>query len=138
MIFSGFLMYGSAQKNKAIGYLSLAVLFIYLFLTAPSLPFFAINMGVITALSFVLKKINLQILSGASILIYSAAIDTICFYFFPVFPINVSLGTYIASGIAFNLRSALPAVALSFFVQIAIIVAPKIYSLRRTGKVITE
>jgi len=131
MILSGFLMYGAAQKNKAIGITSAAVLFVYLFMSSLSPAFFAVNMAVIIALSFVLQKINFQLLSGISILLYSVIIDIICFYFFPVFPINVSLGAYILAGIAFNLRSAMPAAALAVMIQLAVIVVPRILNRRQ-------
>jgi len=121
MGFSGLLMYGAAQKNRFIGLSFFAALCIYLYSGSQSLSFFAVNITVILLLSLVLRRVNSQILSGASILVYSVIIDIVCFYFFPIFPVNAPLGAYIASGLMFNLRSALPAVILGFAVQILII-----------------
>lgn len=115
-------MYGSAQKNKYISYTFFAVLFIYLLATSQSLLFFAINISVILLLSLALRRINCHALSGTAILIYSVIIDIVCFYFFPAFPINVSLGAYIWSGLLFNFRSVVPALALGLAVQ-AIVIA---------------
>ena len=98
-------MYGAAQRNKIVGYGFFAVLFIYVLAGSLSLAFFAVNITVIFLLSTLLKKINCHIVSGASILIYSVIIDIICFYFIPLFPINVTLGTYIIAG--FGVQPAL-------------------------------
>jgi len=117
MILSGLLMYGASQRKKIIGFGLLAVLAIYLFATSMSLAFFAINMTVIFVLTTLLKRLNCHAISGAAILFYSVTIDIVCFYFMPLFPISVSLGTYITAGLAFNLRSAIPAIALGSLVQ---------------------
>ena len=126
MIFSGLLMYGATQRNKIIGLGLFAVLCVYLFVGSMSLTFFAVNIAIIFILSAILKKINCHALSGASILIYSVVIDIVCFYFFPVFPINVSLGAYILAGLLFNLRSAIPAIALGLMVQVIVTVQKKL------------
>lgn len=115
-------MYGSAQKNKYIGYTFFAVLFIYLLATSQSLIFFAVNITVVLILSLALRRINCHALSGTAILIYSVIIDIVSFYFFPMFPIHVSLGTYIWSGLLFNFRSAVPAIVLGVAVQAVVVV----------------
>jgi len=118
MILSGLLMYGASQRKRIIGFGLLAVLAVYLFATSLSLVFFAINMIVIFILTTLLKKLNCHAISGAAILFYSVIIDIVCFYFFPVFPISVSLGTYITAGLLFNIRAAIPAIALGVAVQV--------------------
>ena len=118
MILSGLLMYGASQRKRIIGFGLLTVLAIYLFATSLSLEFFAINMIVIFILTTLLKKLNCHAISGAAVLFYSVIIDIVCFYFMPLFPINVSLATYIMAGLAFNLRSAIPAIALGGMVQV--------------------
>jgi len=118
MIFSGILMYGAAQKNRAIGLAFFAVLFVYLLQGSLSPVFFAVNIAVIFLWSALLRRINCHTLSGASILVYSVIIDVICFCFLPLFPPNASLGAYIMAGLVFNLRSAVPAIALGFAVNV--------------------
>ena len=124
-------MYGAAQKNRTIGYAFFAALFIYLVSTSQMMAFFAVNITVIFLLSLALRHANFQLFSGASILIYSVIIDIISFYMFALFPINVKLGQYVMAGIMFNLRSAIPAVALSAIVQAALVVR---YFVRRRTK----
>ena len=138
MILSGLLMFGSAQRHRIIRFIFLSVLFVYLFMNSLSLTFFSINISVIFLLSFVLKKINCHALSGASILIYSVIIDIVSFYFFPLFPINISLMTYIMSGLMFNFTSALPAIILGISMNIILILRSitvhKKQNLQKTSK----
>ena len=112
MSISGLLMLGAAQKKRAVGLCCFAALFVYLLLGSQSLVFFAVNISVIFFLSAALRRINFQLFSGAAILMYSAVIDIVCFYLFPFFPTNASLGAYVTAGLLFNLRSAVPAIIL--------------------------
>jgi len=118
MIFSGLLMYGAAQKNRFLSIAFFVALFIYLIVGSLNVAFFAINITVIFLLSQILRKANVQLLSSGSILIYSVIIDIISFYFFPQWVINASLSTYIISGLMFNIRSAIPALALGAFITV--------------------
>ncbi|MCL2255451.1 MAG: hypothetical protein FWC11_01155 [Firmicutes bacterium] len=122
MILSGLLMYGAAQKKKLVSFSFLAILFVYLIVASQNWAFFAVNISLIFALSLVLRKINCHLLKSASILVYSILIDIISFYLFTMFPINVSLGTYVWAGILFNLRSAIPAIALGLSVNVVVVV----------------
>ena len=119
MIMSGFLLFGASQKNRVICIAFLIITFFYLYVTSLLNVFFFVNIAVILLLSLALRRLGVQIVSGASILIYSVIIDIICFYFFPLFPINVSLYSYIWSGIIFNMRAALPVVIFAFLLQAA-------------------
>lgn len=119
MPISGFLMYGTAQKNKLIRFGTLAILAIYLLVTssAVTIPFLFINLGVIYFVSLVLKKFNNQIVSSAAILIYSVIIDVFCFF---AFPVTISLPVYIGAGLLFNLKSAMPVFAFASIMNLAI------------------
>ena len=125
-------MFGAAQKNRWIGFAFLAVLFAYLLAESLSLTFFAVNMTVIILLSMVLKRLNCQALNGGAILFYSVIIDIVCFYFFPIFPIDISLGAYILAGLAFNLRAALPAIGLGFTLTAITLLLP-LYHRKKLG-----
>ena len=111
-------MLGGAQKNRIIRFACLITLFVYLLVDSRSIVFFAANITVIILLTAVLKKFNIQVLSGAAILVYSVIIDIICFYAFPLFTIGGSLSTYIFAGLLFNLRSALPAIGLGLVLNL--------------------
>jgi len=135
MIFSGLLMYGASQKKRVIGWTFFIVLFIYLFSLSQSAMFFAINMFAIFFVTAGLKKINCQALSGAAILLYSVVIDIICYFFVPVFSINVPLMTYIMNGILFNIRSGMPAIVLGMMMQVFVIAK---YLIRKKGALIIQ
>ena len=122
MILSGLLMYGTAQRKRIIGYGFMAVLAIYLFVGSLSLPFFVVNIATIFILSQLLKRVKLQVIKSTSILIYSVIIDIICFFVFPQFTIASSLGAYILAGLAFNLRSAIPAIVVGLAVSVVMVV----------------
>jgi len=122
MLLSGLLLYGASQKNRKIAFGFFAVLFLYLLSDSRSIPFFLVNISVIFGIAFILGRLNCHALSGMAILMYSVVIDIVSFYFFPLFPITVSLPTYILAGLLFNIRSALPAMILGMIVQIVITV----------------
>ena len=122
MILSGLLMYGASQRRRVIGYGFMAVLAVYLFATSLSLAFFAVNIATIFILSQLLKRVKLQVVKGTSILIYSVIIDIICFFIFPQFTIASSLEAYVLAGLAFNLRSAIPAIVVSAVISVAFLI----------------
>ena len=119
-------MYGSSQKSRIFRYLCFTTLFVYLFLSSQNISFFVVNFLTIALVTFVLKGAKSQIVSALSILVYSVVIDIVCYLFFPLFPIFVPLGTYIVSGLLFNLNSAIVPLIIALCVIVAKFIIPKL------------
>lgn len=73
-----------------------------------------ITLFIILICSF--RKTN-KYLSAVSMLLYSIFIDIYCFFFFPLFDINISLFEYIFNGILFNAKFIITPVFLTILIE---------------------
>lgn len=103
------LLYFSCYNNKpVIKFSAILLCFINLISVNTTALFKSIVWINIAIYAFILllaynKKLNIFV-STFSILIYGIIIDFICYYFYPLFEINVSVFEYIFNGIMFNLK----------------------------------
>ena len=73
-----------------------------------------ITLFIILMCSF--RKTN-KYLSAVSMLLYSIFIDIYCFFFFPLFDINISLFEYIYNGILFNAKFIIVPIFLTIMIE---------------------
>ncbi|MDR3180220.1 MAG: hypothetical protein LBT70_04990 [Holosporaceae bacterium] len=108
MINSTLMLLSQYNKNTTLMNICTVTWMFYMFSQVNfQLTFLAIaNLVVFLLITMALRKIKNKYVHGggaiASILLYSICIDVVCFYVYPEFVSNQSLGGYIWSGILFN------------------------------------
>lgn len=126
-MFGSLLMLGSTNRKCGKMNYMFAVLWIIYMLFGSNfqtgLMYVIINF-LVFALVFLIGKIikgkySNQLVSIFSIVLWSALIDTICYYFYPKFVLGQSLISYVGNGIYFNIRFALVNAAVVGAVEIA-------------------
>lgn len=111
MINSLFMLGSSYNKNRKISIAFMIGWIVYMVLAnnfALGIDFIIINaivfLGVSIGINLVKNKFVNTVLSVVSILIWSIAIDIICYYLYPLKGINQTLFGYVFQGVLFNYK----------------------------------
>ena len=111
MINSLFMLGSSYNKNRKISIAFMIGWIVYMVLAnnfALGIDFVIINaivfLGVSIGINLVKNKFVNTVLSVVSILIWSIAIDIICYYLYPLKGINQTLFGYVFQGVLFNYK----------------------------------
>ena len=133
MINSLFMLGSSYNKNKTISNIFLVAWVAYMLLGSNlslGITFPVVNAITFLVIVFGINKIKSRswntVLSIFSILIWSIAIDTICYYMYPAFTGTLNVFQYIYQGLLFNARYVISNVIAIAAINIVIFLGNKI------------
>ncbi len=108
MINSLLLFFSCYRVNKYVNFSVFALFLLNFFITERNLlnqVFTYVNLAILLLVFFACytSKFN-KFASPVSIIFYSVAVDVFCYYFFPLFPVHISIFEYVLNGILFNIK----------------------------------